>query len=64
MKWLALVGVTPNEQENDRANILMQLEEIDPMFLDFKTVDNLTIDFTEGYTSSINAQVSVSAFLY
>ncbi|CAF0942622.1 unnamed protein product [Rotaria sordida] len=45
-----------NKQGDDRANILMMLEEIDPRFLDFKPVENLTIDFTEGYASSIDAQ--------
>jgi hypothetical protein len=56
MTFLDLLSATTDDQDNGRARILMWLEKIDPSFLDFKPVQNLTIDFTQGYSCSIAAQ--------
>jgi hypothetical protein len=56
MTFLDLLSATTDDQDNDRARILMWLGKIDPRFLDFKPVQNLTIDFTQGYACSIAAQ--------
>ena len=56
MTFLDLLPATTDDQDNDRARILMWLEKIDLRFLDCKPVENLTIDFTQGYACSIVAQ--------
>jgi hypothetical protein len=56
MTFLDLLSATTDDQDSDRARILMWLEQIDSRFLDFKPVENLTIDFTQEYACSIAAQ--------
>jgi hypothetical protein len=53
-----LLATTDDQTIDDRVKILMWLEKIDPKFLNFKPVENLTIDFTQGYAGSINAHQS------
>ncbi len=64
MKLLDLLSATVDHQnENDRANIRMWLKKIDQKLLDFKSVENLTIDLTQRHASSIGApQSTITSF--
>jgi hypothetical protein len=51
-----LIETANNGENDDREIIRMYLEETDPKFLNYKCVENLTIDFTQRNASSIKAQ--------